>query len=116
MNSHPICKCPKHGKTNKKGKTEYTFDLPLDEALVRSYVGKTQLTTMGYKYKDTKLDLFPPGHGPAPSDGKIWIIRATCRHRESIRGMSNDMIDRYNQVIEVVRNLRNHIDSQPLKN
>ena len=115
MSSPTLCKCCSNSNNKKKGKTTFTFDLPIHQALVRTYVGKTQLTVMAGKYRDTKLDLYPPGHGPAEQDGSIWVIRATCRHKAVIASLADDMIERYNHIIEITKRLRKHIEDKPLE-
>ena len=116
MSSPTLCKCCSNNNNKKKGKTTYTFDLPLHQALVRTYVGKTQLTVMAGKYRDTKLDLYPPGHGPAEQDSSIWVIRATCRHKAVITPLANDMIERYNHIIEVTKRLRQCVERREVAN
>ena len=116
MSSPTLCKCCTNNNNKKKGKTTYTFDLPLHQALVRTYVGKTQLTVMAGKYRDTKLDLYPPGHGPAEQDSSIWVIRATCRHKAVITPLANDMIERYNHIIEVTKRLPQCVERREVSN
>jgi len=116
MSSPTLCKCCSNNSNKKKGKTTYTFDLPLHQALVRTYVGKTQLTVMAGKYRDTKLDLYPPGHGPAEQDSSIWVIRATCRHKAVITSLANYMIERYNHIIEVTKRLRQCVERREVSN
>ena len=116
MSSPTLCKCCTNNNNKKKGKTTFTFDLPIHQALVRTYVGKTQLTVMAGKYRDTKLDLYPPGHGPAEQDGSIWVIRATCRHKAVIASLADDMIERYNHIIEITKRLRQCVEETKVSN
>ncbi len=116
MSSPTLCKCCSNSNNKKKGKTTFTFDLPIHQAFVRTYVGKTQLTVMAGKYRDTKLDIYPPGHGPAKQDGSIWVIRATCRHKAVISSLADDMIERYNHIIEVTKQIRQCVERSKVSN
>ena len=97
-------------RTNrKKNKKTYVFDLPLDKALIKTYVGKTQLAVMMKKYKGSSIDLFPPGHNPNAEYKDLWLLRATSRNKITIQSLANDMIDRYNHIVEIVKQIHSHI-------
>ena len=108
---------PSAKSSNKKGSKIFTFDLPLDERIVRTYCSQNQLQTMTSKYSQkVKLELFPPVSSIDSSceeqskteDGekhKMWTLRAQGRHRKVIKSLACDMIDRHNKIILIIKNI-----------
>ena len=106
-----------HTKGAKKGKQMYHFDLPLHEALVRTYIAPLQMERMTGKYgKRAKLELYPPASGPCCSQAhedecehskspKFWTLRATGKHRQTIRLLAQDMKDRHDNIVRILSDI-----------
>ena len=116
-------------KSGKKGKQTYQFDLQLHEALVRTYIAPGQMERMTSKYgKKVKLELHPPSSGPCcghvhehkcehQTSPKFWTLRATGKHRQTIKQLSKDMIERHDNIVRIITNITNpNNGSLPKKN
>lgn len=101
-----------------KGHKTFTFELPLDERIVRTYCRSNQMETMTSKQSQkVTITLVPP---KIVKDGeeqgeKIWTLRVTGRHRQVIKNMASDMIDRYNNIIKVIKNITKDITNDITK-
>jgi hypothetical protein len=94
--------------SNGKGHKTFTFEIPLDERIVRTYCSQNQMETMTSKYSQrVMLTLLPPKivKDGGEQSNKIWTLRAKGRHRQVIKNMAGDMIDRYNNIIKVIKNI-----------
>ena len=92
---------------NRKGKKMYTFELPIHEILVRSYIAPGQMEKMTGKYpKKVKMDLLPPSLDRKDDEDKFWMLQATGHHRHTMRLLAGDMTERYNAIVSIVQNIR----------
>lgn len=92
---------------NRKGKKMYTFDLPIHEVLVRTYIAPGQMEKMTGKYpKKVKLELLPPSLDRKEDEEKFWTLRATSHHRQTMRNMAVDMTERYNTIVGIIKNIQ----------
>ena len=99
-----------HRTNKKKSKKTFVFDLPLDSALIKTYVGKTQLATISNNYKNAEINIYPPGYNPDPQYQRLWLVRATCRNKTILQSMANEMVDRYNNIVHIVKKLRSKVE------
>ena len=99
-----------HRTNNKKAKKTFVFDLPLDSALIKTFVGKTQLATISSNHKGVEINIYPPGYNPDPQYQGLWLVRATCRNKTVLQSMANDLIDRYNNIVHIVKKLRSKVE------
>ena len=95
---------------NKKAKKTFVFDIPLDAALIKTFVGKTQLASIASNHRDTEINIYPPGYNPDPQYQEQWLVRASCRNKTVLEALANDMIDRYNNIVHIVRQLRSKVE------
>jgi len=92
---------------NRKGKKTYTFNLPIHEALVKTYIAPGQMEKMTGKYsKKTTLDLLPPSLVHKEKEEKFWTLRATSHHKRTMRKLAVDMIERYKKIVSIVKNIQ----------
>jgi len=99
------------GRTNnKKAKKTFVFDLPLDAALIKTFVGKTQLASISSNHRGAEINIYPPGYNPDPQYQGLWLVRASCRNKTILESLANDMIDRYNNIVQIVRKLRSSVE------
>ena len=98
-------------RTNKKkAKKTFVFDLPLDSALIKTFVGKTQLAAISSKHKGAEINIYPPGYNPDPQYEALWLVRASCRNKTVLQSLASDMIDRYNTIVHIVKQLRSKVE------
>ena len=92
---------------NRRGKKMYTFDLPIHEVLVRTYIAPGQMEKMTGKYpKKVSLDLLPPSLDLKENEEKFWTLRATGHHRQTMRSLAVDMTERYNTIVNIIKNIQ----------
>lgn len=116
-------------KSGKKGKQTYQFDLQLHEALVRTYIAPGQMERMTSKYgKKVKLELHPPASGPCcghahehkcehSTSPKFWTLRATGKHRQTMKQLAKDMTERHENIVRILTNITAPgVSSSPRKN
>ena len=99
-----------HRTNNKKAKKTFVFDLPLDSALIKTFVGKTQLATISSNHKGAEINIYPPGYNPDPQYQALWLVRASCRNKTVLQSLASDMIDRYNTIVHIVKQLRSKVE------
>ena len=108
-------------RQNTKKKQTYTFDLSLHESLLRTYVVPAHLEKMTNKYKKkVTFELLTPEPktcatecktGCCNHEEKYWILRASGRHRQTVRDIGKDMVERFNNIVHII----NRIHSDQMK-
>ncbi len=94
-----------------KGSKTYTFTLPLNKEIVRTYCSQNQLETMMSKYSQKiTLTLLPPkevqeGKENIEKSEKIWRLQAQGKNRQIMKSLASDMIERYRNIIKVINNI-----------
>ena len=96
---------------NRKGKygTTYSMDLPLHQLMVNSFYSPKWTERIEKEHsKNITFTLKPPDEkegGDETKEGKLWTLTATGKHYQTMENVASDMIDRYNKMIGVIKNI-----------
>jgi hypothetical protein len=85
------------------------MDLPLPKWMVGSFCSPKWTERMENEYsKKIKFTLKSPDEkegGDETNGGELWTLTATGKKRQIMVNVASDMVDRYNKMIKVVKNI-----------
>ena len=95
---------------NRKAGSTYTVEIPLPVWMVNSFCSPKWIESMKEKHSKKIKFVLKPENKPKESDEEtkneeILILAATGKHKETVRNLAVDILDRYNKMIGVIKNI-----------
>jgi len=87
-------------KNQKKNKQNHVFDMPLEEQLVKTFIGKDQVATIKNKYKVDIILIKPP----EDSEEKKWTLRVTGK-KNRVQSAAIELNKRHEKMYKVIMGL-----------
>ena len=95
---------------NRKAGSTYTVEIPLPVWMVKSFCSTKWIESMREKHSKKIKFVLKPENKPKEGDEEtkneeILILAATGKHKETVRNLAVDILDRYNKMIGVIKNI-----------
>ena len=95
---------------NRKAGSTYTIEFPLPVWMVKSFCSTKWIESMREKHSKKIKFVLKPENKPKEGDEEtkneeILILAATGKHKETVRNLAVDILDRYNKMIGVIKNI-----------
>ena len=102
---------------NRKAGSTYTVEIPLPVWMVKTFCSPKWIESMREKHSKKIKFVLKPENKPKEDDSKPkdddeetkneenLIFVATGKHKETMRNLTKDILERYNKMIGVIKNI-----------
>ena len=102
---------------NRKAGSTYTVEIPLPVWMVKTFCSPKWIESMREKHSKKIKFVLKPENKPKESEAEskegdeevkndeILIFAATGKHKETVRNLAVDILERYNKMIGVIKNI-----------